>query len=385
MARWLRRLLAIAVVVVLAAVAWGGWYYSGEILIPEAPDKPVFETRVEAVAGNRVTLEATEQARRSGLWGLDFRSGYGLVGTVLGEGDGTVTRRYTPLDGRPRAGQDARIDSYASPEDGVATGLDFPVNEVSVPGPLGRYPAWLATPARSGRDWAVLVHGRGAQRNECFRMLSTLHEAGLSSLCSSYRNDEGAPAAPNGLYGLGATEWADLDAAVDYVRALGARRIVLVGYSMGAQVVTTFLRRSQRADLIKGVILDAPVLDWGPVLGLAADDRGVPRMIVPLGMFTSELRGGIDFDDLDQIESAEDFDVPILLFHVTADTTLPVSTSDAFAAARPDLVTYERVADAGHVQAYNINPKRYSRVVEDFLIGNRLGARVKQRRTEPAG
>ncbi|MDQ3707916.1 MAG: alpha/beta hydrolase [Actinomycetota bacterium] len=385
MARWLRRLLAVAVVVVLAAVAWGGWYYSGEILIPEPPARPVFETRVEAVAGNRVTLEATEQARRSGLWGLDFASGYGLVGTIVDEGDDTVTRRYTPMDGRPRAGQEARIDSYAFPEDGAAAGLDFPVNEVSVPGPLGRYPAWLATPATGGRTWAVLVHGRAAQRNECFRLLPTLHEAGLSSLCTSYRNDEGAPAAPNGLYGLGATEWADLDAAVGYVRALGARRVVLVGYSMGAQVVTTFLRRSERANLISGVILDAPVLDWGPVLGLAADERGVSRMIVPLGMFASELRGGIDFDDLDQIEAAEDFDVPILLFHGTADTTVPVSTSDEFAATRPDLVTYERVAGAGHVQAYNTNPHRYTEAVEGFLADNRLGALVKQRRTAPAG
>jgi alpha-beta hydrolase superfamily lysophospholipase len=383
-ARWSRRLLAVAVVLVLAAVAWGGWYYSGEILIPEPPAAPVFETRIEAVARNRVTLEATEQARRPGLWGLDFPSGYGLVGAIVDRGDGTVTRRYTPLDGRPRPGQDARIDGYASPEDGAASGLDFPVNEVSVPGPLGRYPAWLATPTGAGRTWAVLVHGRGAQRNECFRLLPTLHDAGLPSLCVSYRNDTDAPAAPNGLHGLGATEWADLDAAVAYVHALGARRVVLVGYSMGAQVVTTFLRRSERANLVDGVILDAPVLDWGPVLSVAADQRGVPRMIVPLGMFASELRGGIDFDDLDQIEAAEDFDVPILLFHGTADTTVPVSSSDTFAAARPDLVTYERVAGADHVQAYNADPERYTEAVQAFLVGNRLDARVRQPSTEPA-
>ena len=382
--RWLRGLLAVAVVLGLAAVAGVGWYYSGEILVPEPPAVPVYSTRVEAVAGDRVTLEATQPARRPGVWGLDFASGYGLVGTIVNQGDGTVTRDYTALDGRPRPGQDARIDSYASPEDGAATGFDFPVNEVSVPGPLGRYPAWLATTANVRQTWAVLVHGRGAQRNECFRLLPTLHDAGLPSLCTSYRNDNGAPAAPNGLYGLGATEWADLDAAVGYVRALGARHVVLVGYSMGAQVVTTFLRRSERAYLVSGVILDGPVLDWGPVLGLAAQQRGVPSEIVPLGMFAAELRGGIDFDDLDQLEAADDFDVPILLFHGTADTTVPVATSDVFAAARPDLVTYERVVGAGHVEAYNADPDRYTQAVEDFLAGHRA-SRVREPNTESAG
>ena len=59
---------------------------------------------------------------------------------------------------------------------------------------------------------------------------------------------------------------------------------------------------------------------------------------------------------------------PILLFHGTADATVPVATSDALAAARPDLVkTYERVPGAGHVRSWNLAPVRYEQDVRAFL------------------
>lgn len=47
---------------------------------------------------------------------------------------------------------------------------------------------------------------------------------------------------------------------------------------------------------------------------------------------------------------------------------MPVETSDALASARPDIVTYVRVAGASHVRAWNVDPEAYESAVGDFLM-----------------
>jgi fermentation-respiration switch protein FrsA (DUF1100 family) len=59
--------------------------------------------------------------------------------------------------------------------------------------------------------------------------------------------------------------------------------------------------------------------------------------------------------------------VPALVFHGTDDDLVPISTSDALAAEHPDLVTEVRVADAGHVRAWNGDPVAFEDRVERFV------------------
>ena len=136
---------------------------------------------------------------------------------------------------------------------------------------------------------------------------------------------------------------------------------------MGGQITANFLRRSDLAQHVRGVIWDAPLLDWGPVITAAAEEREVPQWLVPIGMTASELRARVDYDELNQIVNAEEFTHLILLFHGTADSRVPVSVSDRFAEARPDLVTYIRVDDAEHVASWNVERERYEQAVRDFL------------------
>jgi hypothetical protein len=344
-----------------------GWYYSGEILVVAEEEPPVYDTAVLDVEDDRVVLADSEAARKPGTWGLDFPDGYAQVGDVLAAGDDLagVTRQLIVLDGVVEADLDVRVDGYAFPPEPDRAGFGFAVSEVQVPAPLGNQPAWFA-PADDDR-WAVLVHGRGAGRHECFRLLPVLHELDWSSLCTTYRNDPGGPDDPQGLYRQGATEWEDAEAAVRYARDQGADSIVLVGFSMGGQITANLLRHSDLAPEVDAVIWDAPLLDWGPAIAAGARERGVPELLVPLGMTASELRAGIDYDDLDQIEHADEFEHPILLFHGTADGTVPVSVSDRFAAARPDLVTYERVNGADHVASWNVDRARYEDAIRRFL------------------
>jgi pimeloyl-ACP methyl ester carboxylesterase len=70
---------------------------------------------------------------------------------------------------------------------------------------------------------------------------------------------------------------------------------------------------------------------------------------------------------LNQVDRADDFEVPILLFHGDADTVAPVAVSEAFAAALPALVRFERCASAGHGACWNADPAAYEAAVTAFL------------------
>jgi len=59
--------------------------------------------------------------------------------------------------------------------------------------------------------------------------------------------------------------------------------------------------------------------------------------------------------------------MPILLFHGTEDTTVPISSSEEFAAELPRTVSFYRVPGAGHVEAWNVDPPLFDRRVRDFL------------------
>ena len=122
-------------------------------------------------------------------------------------------------------------------------------------GELGILPAWVvppAYPAPGGGDrWAILVHGRGARREEALRAIGPLHELGWTALVPNYRNDEGVVAGPDGRYNLGLSEWRDIEAAIDHAARLGAQEIVLVGWSMGGAIVLQFLDRSPLSQLIE--------------------------------------------------------------------------------------------------------------------------------------
>lgn len=365
MRRFLVRALAAIALLGLLGVTGIGWYYSGEILVVPQPEPPVYGTEVLAAGGDDVSLRATDEAMQPGIWGLKFPGGYARVGDVVAVEDDAVARPLEPVDGEPQPGERVDVDGYAYPSDPDAADFGFEVEEARVAGPLGEQPAWYVE--GDERHWAIFVHGRGGGRHECFRMLPVVVEAGMSALCVSYRNDQGTPADPDGIYRQGDDEWLDVEAAVAHARRQGAQSVVLVGYSMGGQITANFLRRSELSGLVDALIWDSPLLDWGPVIARGAQDRGVPGWLVPIGMRASELRAGVDYDELNQVANADEFTLPTLLFHGDADGTVPVSVSDRFAAARPDLVTYERVAGAEHVGAWNTDRERYESAVAEFL------------------
>lgn len=384
-----RRVAAIAgggTAALLAAAGGATWYYAERITEPPGrrpvPPLPDDGVQVRAVEDDEVVL-AGPAATRPGWWGLTTARGWARVGPPVGEvplapdvaelADVAIGVRR-PIEhqvGHLEAGATGRLQADAVPDDPAAIGLD--VTDTTVPGPLGELPAWwFPVPGRRAATAAVLVHGRSGSRREVARWVPTFLAAGIPCLALSYRNAPGAPASPDGRSHLGATEWQDVAAAVEQaLGTYGARDVVLVGASMGGACIAELLRRSGLAAHVRAVVLDAPVRHWGPVLRAAARQRGLPPAVLPLLLPpTMALAGAwrrIDWQGLDHLDDPRRYALPTLLFHGDLDDVVPVALSDAFAAVRDDVVTYHRVAGAGHLRTWNVDRRGCEAALARFL------------------
>jgi uncharacterized protein len=250
-----------------------------------------------------------------------------------------------------------------------AYGFDF--EDVPVRTDLGDAPAWFVPPApatSATNTWIIFVHGIGGRRENGYRFLPTLREAGLPTLLISYRNDEGAPAAPNGFYAFGLDEWHDLDAAVNLALDRGAQSVVLLGESMGGGIVGQFLRRSDHADRVKAIVLDAPAVDFSAVMIAEMRRMNIPlaRLLARGGIWLTALRSGLDFADADVTEEFASFAGPLFISHGRADGIVPVTTSDHLVSQRRALTDYLRTG-ANHIQSWKENPARYDAALLAFL------------------
>ncbi|MGE9808090.1 MULTISPECIES: alpha/beta hydrolase family protein [unclassified Janibacter] len=362
-----------------ATSAWVGLatYVARRVLTPDRrrPD----DTAIRAIHTDSITLEVgpdTFVPGRYGLW-FDGRKGHLRFGEVLevNRRAGTVRRRLLGVDFGVLQPGPARFDSYfhaAPPE----RALGLPTEDVTVPAALGPMPAWIVPAEEPTTRWAVLVHGRGATREETLRAVPALHAEGLTCLVPSYRNDGDAPSGPDGRYNLGLSEWHDIEDAVRLALARGATEIVLVGWSMGGAIVLQFLDQSELADKVSRVVLDGPVVDWGDVLEHHARLHRVPDR---MGRFSRQLMGRnwskrlvgvhdpVDVARTNWVARAEELHHPILLIHSRDDEFVPVGQSEALADARPDLIRFEPWSLARHCKEWNVDPARWERVVREFV------------------
>jgi pimeloyl-ACP methyl ester carboxylesterase len=146
--------------------------------------------------------------------------------------------------------------------------------------------------------------------------------------------------------------------------------VLLFGWSMGGAIVGQLLARSPLANSVTGVVLDAPVTNWTKTLELQAALRGVPTAIVPIAKMVSDRRIGIDFDKFDLVAHPPTVKPKTLLFHGSADGSVPVQSSRDLAAAAARLqwpLQYVEVPGAEHTAEWNVDPDGYRRNLDDFL------------------
>jgi uncharacterized protein len=367
------------VVLVTAGLGAGGWYYTGELLPAPVAGEPTYD--IEVVGGDEgageLTLAATDgdlvDLARLGFWTADATL---ELGGVLDVDAAAVTRTATLVDGGwPEVGERGAATPVTFRGD-PGTALGLPTSDLDISGPDGPLPAWQVVPdvVTDPGTHAVLVHGRGASREEMHRSLRTVHDAGIPALVVSVRNDPDAPADPDGWGRYGDTEWEDLQAAVDHlVEVESAERLLPMGSSQGGSLVLSWLRRGEHTERAVGAFLISPLTSMRGTLDLQARNRGIPAAVIPPLLWSTRLlaagRSGMDFDRLEHADPdvVDTYTIPMLVTHGTADSTVPFADSVAFADARPDLVTLETYDEVEHVREWNADPERFDADLAAFL------------------
>jgi alpha-beta hydrolase superfamily lysophospholipase len=362
--------IAIAALVTVGIAAVPLWNYSELIVGPRQPST-LHEQRVFAAEAGHVRLSRDRESLQPGVWALQWEDGFCRIGRVLESDDSSVVREFEPVVGQPPAGGWASLRGMsrsANPQ--ILLGL--PYQATAFDGPLGTYPAWIVPGFDS--TWVIYVHGIGANRAEGLRTLSVLTTRGLPGLLVTYRNDLDAPRSPDGLYHLGLTEWQDVEAAARYALSHGARRLVLSSYSMGGHITMQFMRRSPLAAHVVGVILESPALDWSATLAYRSRVLGVPVIATWCAMQLAGIRARLDWSQLDFVAHHDDITTPILLFHNIHDQFVPEAVSEAFARSLPGQVTFVRIEQGNHVDAWNADPVRYAETLNRWCDSHGIGS-----------
>lgn len=335
------------------------------------------DTRILALdtGAQTITLGRTADTELPGRYGL-FTSGtesYFKLGSVLAEDATSVKRKLlTQIGAQTRISADAAFSGwyYDHPEE-----LHIPFTSELIGSAVGPCPAWLF-PAGDGQVWVIQVHGRGTTRAECLRAVPVFDSLGITTLVVSYRNDGDAPRSRAGTYALGATEWRDVDAAVGFARRRGARRILLMGWSMGGAIALQLELNSAHRDALAGLILESPVVDWRIVLGHQAKLLRLPAAVTGLAIgalqteWATPMTGAgaaIPFDRLDVVARAAELRRPILILHSDDDEFVPSHASHDLVVARPDLVEMPVFEVAHHTKLWNYDQERWSDSIRGWL------------------
>lgn len=247
----------------------------------------------------------------------------------------------------------------------------LPFETVAIETPLGPAEAWLVPANGAEKGRAVYVHGIAGAREDGYRHLPILHDAGWSVLLVSYRNDRGAPRSPEGLYGFGLLEWPDLEAAVDWFSSgPDDPGLLVVAELMGGAILGQFLAQSPLADRVGAVALDSPGLSFGAVITHLASQSGrpLPRAMSWSARLLLPRLTGLDLERAEVGAIFADFGGPLFLAHGAGDRVVPIGPSQSLASAR-NAPTTTVWTGADHLGSYSDDPAAYTDAFLTFLRG----------------
>ena len=127
------------------------------------------------------------------------------------------------------------------------------------------------------------------------------------------------------------------------------------------------MEKSKLAPKVSALVLDSPVLDWRKILEFNATEMGLPGLSALPVEWAIGARIDANWDSLDALDQPEDFHLPILLFHGTEDDVGPDRDQRRVRRRASPLGHLLPGPEAGHTQAWNVDPPLYEKRLRRFL------------------
>ena len=374
-----RSLILVGVVGGAALLGVGGWVGAGDVhdafFVPRVEEPPV-QARVSALGERTIALESVApQPRyltRDGAWAVENEFNVGVLGALQDHSVNSALRGVELLGGSAfDEGALVSIHPWAYGPD-PTLGLNLVYDELSLDSELGPLGGWFIDGDRT--TWALVLRDSAEERRSTLRVVSELHELGTSVVMLDYRNQGTSPLDPSGAYQYGATEWRDVEVAVEYASAEGAQDIFLFGTGMGGSAAIAFLNNSRLADEVAGVVVEGPHLDARASVAAELATSKLPLLDVPSPVILqnatlslTEWRYGIDWAAMNHLSATDRLSTPVLVIVGGRDTEAPSEPIATFAEAAPDSVRIERFEEAGHGEAWNVDRPRYRALISEFV------------------
>ncbi|NBW73831.1 MAG: hypothetical protein EBR26_05475, partial [Microbacteriaceae bacterium] len=237
------------------------------------------------------------------------------------------------------------------------------VSEVALPNGTSAYYS------AGSKVWVIHVHGRTATRSEPLRNFTTISTLGFSQISISHETDEPPLGLGKRRSYLGAKEWLQVEAAVNYAISHGATRVVLFGFSLGAMFIGEFLRKSPLADIVESVVFDSPLIDFESTLNLQSLRAGFDATLGSYGLQLMQDSRIFRLFGLHQPEIPtllRDVGKPGLVFYSAQDGYVSMQRIPMLAELNPDF-RFVSFANGKHCRLYNQEPERYTKELLSFL------------------
>jgi hypothetical protein len=232
------------------------------------------------------------------------------------------------------------------------------------------------TPGHAGRPGVVLVHGVSDGRSRFVPWARRLRADGYHVLrydARAHGTSEGA------VCTYGQREVADVRAAVDRLRAMNGvdrDRVAVVGASMGGGTVLA-ASPSLRSRGVRALVTLAPASRYGPLVRARVAFLGPLATAVLDG--TSRVATAMHQTPMASWSPGERHaELPLLVIHGTADTTIPIALSERLAREQ-SLAELTRLPGVAHDELSDAVAEHHFAVVRRFLareLGSTDGGRI---------
>ena len=219
-------------------------------------------------------------------------------------------------------------------------------------------------------DAMIIVHGIGSNYHEILNSAFNYLENGYNVVVYNQRHT-GLTGGDNYTFGL--YERFDLEAVATFARGLyPAGKLGVHGFSMGAATSTMHTELNESSKTVDFYILDAPyhTMESAVELGIIAEN--IPFLPVSFakwaGNVVLKVKEGLEYDDIQPVNSVTNISVPVLLIHGTEDkVTPPESSQEIYNAIPHESKALWYIEGLGHCEAPDLMEEEYFSGIYQFI------------------